>query len=41
MSTRDIADALGHSDISTTEQCYIILTEVEKKRKKMAVLKSS
>lgn len=37
MSTRDIADLLGHSDISTTEQCYIISTEVEKKRKKMAI----
>ena len=36
MSTRDIADVLGHSDISTTEQCYIISTAVDKKRKKMA-----
>lgn len=38
MSTRDIADILGHSDISTTEQCYIISTETEKKRKKMAAV---
>lgn len=38
MSTRDIADVLGHSDISTTEQCYIISTEAEKKRKKMAAV---
>lgn len=38
MSTRDIADILGHSDITTTEQCYIISTEAEKKRKKMAAV---
>lgn len=38
MSTRDIADILGHSDIATTEQCYIISTEAEKKRKKMAAV---
>lgn len=38
MSTRDIADILGHSDISTTEQCYIISTEAEQKRKKMAAV---
>jgi len=38
MSTRDIADVLGHSDITTTEQCYIISTEAEKKRKKMAAV---
>ncbi len=38
MSTRDIADILGHSDISTTEQCYIISSEAEQKRKKMAAV---
>lgn len=38
MSTRDIADLLGHADISTTEQCYIISSEAEKKREKMAAV---
>lgn len=38
MSTRDIADLLGHSEIGVTEQCYIISTELEKKRKKMAAV---
>ena len=38
MSTREIADLLGRSEIGVTEQCYIISTELEKKRKKMAAV---